>query len=86
MTDKETFKSLLKLMPTFEELKAGILKEIVKAYEAGLPYYLINSVIDGFQFQLKPLVNDEWRSTIAGDNNTPETIDVESTKAEDVPQ
>lgn len=50
---------ILKIRPVYEELKTRLVRDINEAYGRGVPFYLINSVIEGLTYQLKPLMDEE---------------------------
>lgn len=50
---------ILKIRPIFEELRARMVRDINEAYSRGLPFFLIDSIIEGLQYQLKPMMDNE---------------------------
>ena len=60
---------ILKLRSVYEGAKANIVGIINDAYGKGLPFYLINSIIEDIGFQLKPLMDEESKSVQPQENS-----------------
>ena len=64
---------VLKLRNTYESAKANIVRVINEAYGMGLPFYLINAIIEDIGYQLRPLMDDEAKQAEQTEQPTEDT-------------
>lgn len=54
---------ILKLRGPYEETRNGLTMIINEAYGKGLPWYMIGGILENLFYQLKPLIDEEAKSS-----------------------